>query len=501
MRPKQTKGNLLRLWGGLAGSAVFITFLLYPVESDKPEIGSMMAVASLMAIWWIFEVIPLAITALLPVVLLPLLGISDGKTVSSAYFNHIIFLFIGGFLMAIAMQRWNLHKRLALKILRFTGTTPQRILLGFMLATAFLSMWISNTATAMLMVPIAMSVVGKLEELHEGFTKHSASGIMLGIAYSASLGGIATLVGTPPNLSFARIYHIMFPMAPEISFAQWMLFALPLSVVMLAVTWLYLKTMFFRKIKLDESGRNILQMPQAKMSQEEKIVAFLFSLLALLWVFRADINLGFVNIAGWAKLFSHPEFLNDGTVGILVALPLFLIPSKQEKGKRLMDWEAAAKIPWDIVLLFGGGFALAGGINSSGLADWIGQQLQWTSGIHPLLIILLVTAAITFLTELTSNTATAEMALPILAGLAQASNIHPVLLMVPAAVAASMAFMLPVATPPNAIIFGTGMVNIRQMARTGFFLNLLGILLLTLIVWFWGSLVFAAGDGSFPANW
>lgn len=501
MNTKQTKKLAGRSLGGFAGAIWFLLLMLFPVDPANPAIGHMMAVAFLMATWWIFEVIPLAVTALLPVVLLPLLGISDGKSVSSAYFNHIIFLFIGGFLMAIAMQRWNLHKRLAMKILWFTGTTPQRILLGFMLATAFLSMWISNTATAMLMVPIAMSVVGKLEELHEGFTKHSASGIMLGIAYSASLGGIATLVGTPPNLSFARIYHIMFPMAPEISFAQWMLFALPLSMVMLAATWLYLKTLFFRKITLDKSGRNVLQRPKEKMSQEEKIVATLFALLALLWIFRADINLGVVNIPGWARIFSRPEFLNDGTVGILVALPLFLIPSKNEKGKRLMDWEAAGKIPWDIVLLFGGGFALAGGINSSGLADWIGQQLQWTSGIHPLLIILTVTASITFLTELTSNTATAEMALPILAGLAQASHIHPVLLMVPAAVAASMAFMLPVATPPNAIVFGTGMVNIHQMARTGFFLNLLGILLLTLVVWFWGSIVFATANGAFPANW
>ncbi len=477
--------------------------LFADLKPGEPAVTNTLAVALLMAVWWITEAVPLAVTSLLPVALFPLLGLMDAKIVSATYFNNVIFLFMGGFIIALAMQRWELHRRIALKILMITGVSPGRILLGFMLATAFLSMWMSNTATAMMMLPILISVIEKLEEtIGKLQVKGYSVGLLLGVAYSASIGGIATLVGTPPNLSFVRIFHIYFPNAPEISFASWLLFAFPISVMLFICTWIYLHYTFkpkqhnwtnfsrhtFRD-QLNELGT---------MRYEEKVVLVSFISVALLWIFRLDLNLGWVKIPGWSNIFPKSSFLDDGTVAIFIAVLLFILPSRSKSFKKIMDWEAASKMPWHIILLFGGGFALASGMKESGLSAWFGEQLIFVAGFNPIIVILSIALLMTFLTELTSNTATTEMILPILAGIAVSAQINPLLLMLPATLSASMAFMLPVATPPNAIIFGTNRVTISQMARTGLFLNLIGAVIITLMTYLLGIYVFDIRLDEFP---
>jgi sodium-dependent dicarboxylate transporter 2/3/5 len=485
----------------LGPAAALLLILFVRPDPAKPEIGYTLACAVWIAIWWITEALPLAITSLLPVALFPLLGIMDGQTVSAAYFNHVIFLFLGGFLVALAMERWNLHRRIALNILRLTGTSKARILLGFMLATAFLSMWISNTATAMMVVPILMSVLVQIEPEVQGKRSFS-TGLLLAVAYSASLGGIMTLVGTPPNLSFLRIYQVMFPDAPQISFLQWMLVALPVGIAGLAAAWTLLYFRYVKNSKLGVSAGSYSIRDEIRklgpMSREEKVVLADFVLMALLWITRSDIAFGSFTLKGWASWFGNPDFINDGTVAIAVALPLFLIPARGVKDGRIMDWETSKNLPWDIVLLFGGGFALANGFRDSGLSLWLGTQLQGLSALHPILIILLISLVVTFLTELTSNTATTEMILPVLAGMAIATKIHPILLMVPATLAASMAFMLPAATPPNAIIFGTRRITVAEMARTGFWLNLICAVIITVGVYFLASRVLDIRMDAFP---
>ncbi|MBW6492625.1 MAG: SLC13 family permease [Lentimicrobium sp.] len=472
---------------------------------EKPQVTYTFCVALLMAVWWITEAVPLAVTSLLPVALFPLFGIMNGKEVSSAYFNDVIFLFMGGFMVALAMERWNLHRRIALKILCVTGVGPARILLGFMIASFFLSMWISNTATVMMMLPIAMSVIKQLDEyMKDAGTSRFSVGLLLGIAYSASTGGMATLVGTPPNLSFSRIFHIYFPLAPEISFSNWLIFALPISLIIFGITWAYLFLIFrprkFEWIAIDRNTFTLQLKAMGKPGFEEKSVFIIFVLLAILWLSRADLNFGSLVIPGWSNLFPERTFINDGTVAIFMAVVLFLIPSKSEKSKTLLDWATASKLPWHILLLFGGGFALATGFKESGLSLWFGENLAGLASFHPMLIILFICLVMTFLTELTSNTATTEMILPILAGVAISTEMNPLLLMIPATMSASMAFMLPVATPPNAIIFGTSRISVAQMARTGLLLNLLGAVVIMLMMHYWGDVVFGISTTS-PPDW
>ncbi len=473
------------------------------LDPGNPAVTNTLAVAILMALWWVTEVVPLAVTSLLPIVLFPMLGIMDGREVSATYFNHVIFLFIGGFLVALAIQKWDLHKRIALKILNTIGSSPGRILLGFMFATAFLSMWISNTATAMLMVPILLSIITKLQDINgKEKVKHFAVGLLLCIAYSASIGGIATLVGTPPNLSFARIFYIYFPEAPEISFATWFFYAFPISVILFIVLFFYLYFIFVKRksdwksLSSQEISDDYLALGKKKF--EEKVLLIAFVALALLWFLRADINFGFLQIPGWSNLFDNPFFFNDGTVAIFVAIILFIIPSKEKPGTFLMDWKAAEEIPWEIILLFGGGFALASGFKESGLSTWFGEQLVFLKDVHPLILVFTISILVTFLTEVTSNTATVETLLPILAGLAVSTEVNPLLFMLPATVAGSLAFMLPVATPPNAIVFGSRRITVIQMAKTGFFLNLIGIVVVSIVTYYFGTYIFDIADGVFP---
>jgi solute carrier family 13 (sodium-dependent dicarboxylate transporter), member 2/3/5 len=493
------------LVGYLIGPAIFLYLIIFTdLSPGNPAVTRTLAAGMLMAILWITEIIPLAATALLPVVIFPILGIMDSKTVSATYFNHVIFLFIGGFLVALAMQRWNLHKRIALRILMLTGSKPGSILLGFMLATAFLSMWMSNTATAMMMIPILLSVMQSLEETVEKsvMSKYSI-GLLLGVAYSASIGGIATLVGTPPNLSFVRIFQIMFPAAPEVNFTLWFFYAFPMTVCIFLFVWWFL---FFRFgprkgqwIPLKKDVFREQYKALGPMRFEERIILADFIILAILWLSRSGLDFGRLKIPGWSQLFSSPEYVNDGTVAIMMALILFFIPSKSEKSMQILTWDTAGKLPWHIVLLFGGGFALASAFVSSGLSQWFGEQLRFLSGLHPILIILMICLMVAALTELTSNTATTEMVLPILAGLSVSIEINPLFLMLPATISASMAFMMPVATPPNAIIFGTNRLTIADMAKTGIVINLVGAIIITVFTYFLVGTVFNHSDLSLPA--
>ena len=462
---------------------------------ENPNVTKTAAIAVWMAIWWIGEAIPLAATALLPLVLFPLLGVLPGKQIAGQYINSTIFLFLGGFLVALAMQRWDLHKRLALWILLRSGVHPWRLLLGFMGATWFLSMWISNTATTMMMVPIGLAIVLELEEtISSKQAKSLGIGIFLGIAYGASIGGLATLVGTPPNLSFSRIFANLFPAAPEITFAQWFIFAFPLSVVFFFITWFYLACRFCRSSDEELIDEGIFRRQYDELgpiSFAECAVLVHFVLMILLWLFRGDLVLGSWVVPGWSRLFPDPKAIDDGTVAITVSLLLFVIPSFAGKTgpSRILDWDTAVKVPWGLVLLFGGGFALAFGFAESGLSLWLGGQLEGLRGMPILVVIGAVCLLLTFLTELTSNTATAEMLLPVLAALAIALEVNPLLLMVPGTLACSCAFMLPVATPPNAIVFATEQLSIGTMARTGFVINLIGAVLITIWLYFASGLL------------
>lgn len=495
--------NLKNITGFIIGPLVFFLILFFvDLEPGKPEVTYTLAIAFLMAVWWITEIIPLSVTSLLPVVLFPALGVMNGKDVSSTYFNHVIFLFAGGFLVALAMEKWNLHKRIAIKILLLTGTSPLWLLFGFMLASAFLSMWISNTATVMMMLPIILSIISQFEE-HIG--KKEVSGfsiaILLGVAYAASIGGIATLVGTPPNPILVQVMLIMFPDSPDINFFDWFIYALPITLIMFVFVWLFLFFIFKPKTSWQALDKNTFRKQYSelgKISFEEKIILIDFIVLVLLWLTRSGLKTGNANIPGWGNLFSHPEYLNDGTVAIAMSLILFLIPSKNQKGKRIIERRMIGKLPWGILLLFGGGFALASGFKVSGLSEWFGYQLAGAAGQPHIVMVFVVAIGMTFLTELTSNTATTQLILPILAGLSVSLNVHPLLLMLPATMSASMAFMLPVATPPNAIVFSSRKISIGTMARTGFILNIVGAIVITLITYYWGTLVFGFETGNLP---
>ncbi len=483
-KPKFDKKRI----GLILGPVVSLILLFFgDLEPGRPEITKTAAVAVLMAIWWVTEALPLAVTALVPLVAFPFLGIIDGKEISESYINHIIFLFIGGFIMALAMERWGLHNRIALHILKWVGVSPGRILLGFMLATALLSMWISNTATTMMMIPIVFSIILELEK-NIGKKKISryALGLLLGIAYSASIGGNATLVGTPTNLICVRILSVLYPEAPEISFSQWFVFAFPITLIMFIAAFSLLFFLFKPKEKWEgissDAFKNQLKNLGAT-GYEEKIVFILFLVLAFLWMSRSGFSYNGFKIPGWSSLFENPKYINDGTTAIFISLLLFIIPTKNGKKERIMNWKTAHRLPWNIVLLFGGGFALAKGFEVSGLALWFGEQLSWGDQIPSILFVLAIVAMMSFLTELTSNVASTQMLLPAFAAIAVATGDNPLLFMIPATIASSLAFMLPTATPSNAIIFGTERVSIENMIRAGFRLNMLGIIIITLMTY------------------
>jgi len=504
MRLTGTHASLSQRVGLVLGPLLFFTVLLLDLDPANPGISRMAAVAVLMATWWITEAIPLAATALVPLIAYPLLGIMKTGEAAPVYVNSTIFLFIGGFMIALTMEKWMLHKRIALWIIRLIGGGPSRIVLGFMVAAAFLSMWISNTATAIMMVPIGLAIIGQIEERFGVDESHNFTvALMLGIAYACSIGGIATLVGTPPNLSFARIFEISFPSAPPIAFGQWLLMAFPVTLVMLGTIWVLLTRVFFRMPASMRVDRRVVDEQYERLGRssfEERVVFVVFLFTALLWVFRNDLILGFVTIPGWSRMLANAALVDDATVAIAMATLLFLIPSRSADAdsRALAGVDVFRKIPWHIVLLFGGGFALAKGFQVTGLSVFVGSEFAALAGTSPILMVAAISGGITFLTELTSNTATTEMILPILAAVAVAVKTNPLVLMIPATLSASCAFMMPVATPPNAIIFGSGRIRILEMARVGLVINLVGIVVICLLFFVVGTAVLQIDPATVP---
>ncbi len=473
--------NLKYLLKLILGPSLFTMVYLLPLEGLEDQGRFVLGTALWIAAWWITEAIPLAITSLLPLILFPLGGaLSIGKT-GAQYGSPIIFLFMGGFILALAVERCNLHKRIALFIIYHIGTDGQKIILGFMLATAILSMWISNTAAALMILPVGLALFGQIKSFLENHNTEKGiqtfgKALMLGIAYSASIGGTATLIGSPTNLVFSGAVATIFD--EDVSFLSWMLFAAPIAIVLLIFTWVYLTRIIYKiptfkipgiKVEIEHQRESL-----GKMTNEEKNVIIVFGLVSFFWVTRTLL---------WQDLIPG---LNDTIIALAGALLLFVIPDSKGE-KFLMDWEGMKKLPWNILLLFGGGLALASGFQDSGLAGWIGEQFSQFRGISFFLILLITIASINFLTEVTSNVATASVFMPVFASLALGLGIHPYFLMVGTSMAASYAFMLPVATPPNAVVFGSNLISIRDMVRAGFGLNIISILILTLMCyWFLG---------------
>ncbi|MHB0775593.1 SLC13 family permease [Halomonas sp. WWR20] len=455
------------LWLGPAW--VLITLLLPAPAGMSDPAWACVGLSLLMATWWATEAIPIPATSLVPIILVPALGIGELGATTASYANPIIFLFLGGFLLGIGMQRWNLHRRIALKVLQVVGQQPKRQIAGFMIATGFLSMWVSNTATSIMMLPIGMSVISLLGDHDEQEMARYATALLLAIAYAASIGGIATLIGTPPNALLAG--YLSDSQGIDIGFAQWMVIGLPVSIVMMIVTWWWLTRGGFKLSAVEDSGQMIRDElgKLGAMTPAERRVGLVFLLAAIAWIFRPMLNQAGI---GW---------LSDTVVALIAGIALFLIPSGTQANTRLIDWDDAQKLPWGVLLLFGGGLALAGAIKSSGLAEWIAEQLSVFGALPLLLLIGIIVLVIIFLTEVTSNTATAAAFLPLLGALALSLDMNPLLVTVPAAIAASCAFMMPVATPPNAIVFATGHMKIQSMIRAGLFLNIAGTILVTLL--------------------
>jgi len=465
--------------GFMAGAIVFALMLVLPAPASLGDPGwRTMAVATLMGVWWMTEAIPIPATALLPLALFPLLGVLDMAAAAAPYANELIFLFMGGFLLAAAMERWGLHKRVALGIMYRVGTSPSRLLLGFMVATGFISMWISNTATAAMMLPIAIAVGEMLRPKDREGSYAFGTALMLGVAYASSIGGVATLIGTPPNAVLAGAANELLDV--EIGFMQWMAVGLPVAAVLLPITWLLLLRLY-PPGKLSGDAASVIEGERAGLgspSRGERITAAVFVLTALAWVLRAEKSFGDVTIPGIETWAPNVE---DSTVAMIAAVLLFLIPVDWRKGEFALDWRAAKGISWDVLVLFGGGLSLARAIEVSGLAAWIGGAVSVLGAVPPIVVVLAVATLIVALTEVASNTATATMAMPVVAGAAMGLGVEPLLPMAAAAMAASMAFMLPVSTPPNAMVFASGYVTIPQMARAGFLLNLCSIVLITLL--------------------
>lgn len=473
--------------GLIAGPLLFllIRFLFQP-EGMSDAANAVLASVIWIAIWWVTEAIPIEITSLLPLVLLPLTDGLGLKEVGAAYGHKFIFLFIGGFILAIAIEKWQLHKRIALHIIKLVGSSYTLIMLGFMLSTGLLSMWISNTATTVMMLPIGMAVVSQVAANSTTGSSNFGKALMLSIAYSASIGGMATLIGTPPNLIFAGVINELYGV--EISFVQWFTFGLPISLTLLFGCWAYLSATFGLKGKQLDGSTNIITeeiKKLGKIGREEIWVLSVFLFTAMAWISRSFFLKEFI------------PHIDDSIIALISAVLLFLIPSSKSN-EGLLTWADAVKLPWGVLLLFGGGIAIAAGFQSSGLAQWLGDQLSALSTMPVLLLLLVLIAGVNFMTEITSNLATTAIVLPILAALAKVAGVHPYLLLGGATVAASCAFMLPVATAPNAIVFGSGYLKMKDMVKSGVWLNVVSIVVLTLLVYYWLPLVWDFERTPFP---
>lgn len=510
---------VIGLWLGIAAA---VAILLAPIpEGLNPAGQRLAAVATLMGIWWVTLAMPVAVTSLLPLALFPLLGIQSAKDVAESFLGDSSFLYLGGFIIALGIERWGLHHRIALLTVAAVGTSPKRIVLGFLIATFCLSMWISNTATTLLMLPIATALLATLEGFRKSASEsaaiegsagtgeipgtdpafnHFAMALTMGIAYAATIGGVATLVGTPTNIAFVNIWIRNFPDAPVISAGQWIMTWTPFGIVFLLLTWQIL--VFGMQIpkgfgELDRRFFLTRLRELGHMRRGEWIMLGLFVTTAVLWIFRTDFKFAEpVLVPGWNRVTAAwlksdtisekaaLEYISDATVGMTIASLMFLIPvDRKPRGKLrfLMDWKTASKLPWDILLLFGGGFALAGAFEHTKLSIWVGQAFSSVAAGQPAwVLVAAICLLLTFLSEFTSNVATVNAVLPVIAAVAVALKIDPRLLMIPATISASCAFMLPIGTPPNAIVCGTGRIRMSQMAGYGFILNMLGVVLATL---------------------
>ena len=463
--------------GVVLGPAAALLIILSDAPAGLSDTGwTTAAIGVLMAVWWATEAVPIAVTALLPLVVFPLLGIASIQETAAPYSNKVIYLFLGGFIVAFAMQRWDLHRRIALSVLQVVGGDGRSLIGGFMLASALISMWVMNTSTTMMLLPIAISIitvihksVGSLDEKARADFQYA---LLLGVAYGATIGGMATLVGTAPNAMLAAFMQDNHGI--EIDFASWMMVGLPLSIVMLPLAWLAL-TRFVFQVDFQTSGEGRAELKKMKddlgnIKVPEIRVAIVFTIMALAWITRPLL----AQVPGLAAL-------DDSGIAMAGAIALFLIPSGDKSDPFLIRWRYAEKLPWSVLILFGGGLTLAGAVNRTGLAEWLGGNLQ-SVGMLPLAIIVIaVTTLIVFLTELTSNIATTATFLPVIAAIAYKSGIDPIVLTVPVTFAASCAFMLPVATPPNAIVFGSGLLTIPKMVRAGMALNIIGIIVVSFV--------------------
>lgn len=477
--------------GLVIGPLLFlIILLLTPFEGLSEQGHAVLATTIWIAVWWVTEAIPIAATALLPIVLFPLTGGMNLASTTASFGHKYVFLYLGGFLIAIGIEKWNLHRRIALTIIAFIGSDIRKIILGFMIATAFLSMWISNTATSVMMLPIGLAIIKQLKDnpdTDEDENLIFGKALMLGIAYSASIGGIATLIGTPPNLVLAGIIESTY--GYEITFLEWFQFGLPVALLLLIFCWYYLTRIAYKFKQVDFPG-GLKEIQRLKsnlgiISKEERRVGFVFILAALCWISRSFIL--------------QPLFpgIDDTIIAILFGITLFIIPSKNNK-EPLLNWKDTLNLPWGIILLFGGGMALAKAFDESGLALWLGNLMTEFGGFPFFILLLLLITAVNFLTEITSNLATTAMLLPVLAPLALEVGVHPFGLMVGAAVAASCAYMLPVATPPNAVVFGSGYLRIPDMVSKGIVLNLFSILVINIMVYFLLPFLWEIDLTSFP---
>ncbi|MEM7309852.1 MAG: DASS family sodium-coupled anion symporter [Planctomycetota bacterium] len=474
--------------GLVLGPVLFAALLLWPglpLEGDQRRVA---AVTAWTAAWWITAAVPIGAASLLPAALLPLCGVLGGREVAPLYMHDLVFLFLGAFVIALGLQRWGVHRRIAFWIISRVGPRPRNLVLGFMLASAFLSMWISNTSTTLMLLPIAVAVVSSLDGDAEGRSPFALS-LLLGVAYAASIGGIGTLVGTPTNQVFAGQFAEAFPDAESIDFTRWLVAWFPLTALFLPLAWVLLTRVAIRVPRDGARGAEAVREARARlgpMSGPERWMAGIFVTTAVLWVTRPGVDFGILRLPGWGSMVAPKGFVTDATVAGAMAILTFLIPVDRARGVYLMDWRTAAKLPWEVLLLLGAGFTIAGAFKSSGLDAVLGEALgPLLAGRSTWIVVLVIVAAVALLTEITSNVATTAVLLPVLGQAAVSAGISPLFTMLPATVAASAAFMLPVATPPNAVVFSSRLVPAPQMARVGAFLNVATVVLVTLVFQLW----------------
>lgn len=479
----------LRMHGWLTLLSGPLAFLLIRFGTDlspgHPEVTIMAAITAWVAIWWFTEPVDLAVTSFLPFVLMPVLGISSPEETAAQYMDPIIFLFLGGFILAFAMEKWQLHTRLALGILSRTGSAPTRILVGVMVAAFFLSMWVSNTATVLMLVPAVLSIIDHLQGDQSSDGRHPvAIALLLGLAYAATMGGMSTLVGTPPNMYFYSFYQRTFPGDASVSFASFFLVAIGITLLLGLGTYAVIRWRYLRghqgtlpKHYFRDAYRQL-----GRINRDQRVVILMFILTVLAWFTRPDFTLGDRTIPGWASLTGLGSRVNDGMVVIVTCLILFMIPARTEP-RRILEWRDVHRLPYGIVLLFGSGFALAMGFANAGLSDWLAARLTALQTVHPLVLLLISGVIITVISEFASNIACVQMVLPVMVAIG-AETAFPVKgLMLATTLFASLGFMMPVATAPNTIVFGSGFIRTREMIRTGFWINLIGIILISLVVW------------------